>query len=183
MSNIIVLDLEMEQPSNEIIQIGYVIGDKAGKIKHQRSILVKPSQQLSDFIIDLTGITRDRMDSEGVSKAEAMEIMNKDLAKYSPNKKAVTWGSGDVRVLLQQFPEITLHNRYLDMKTLYQMESLATNRSMKRGLFNAAEDLDINTDMFSAHDALSDAIVTYLVFIEYINKFKRLNKVDTIYGF
>jgi len=54
------LDLEMAQPSKKIIQIGAVVGNiVTGEILEKLSIIVNPKEQLTEFIINLTGITQE----------------------------------------------------------------------------------------------------------------------------
>ena len=181
MSHVIALDLEMDQPSNNIIEIGYVIADRRGVIKLQRSILIKQDVVINPQVVELTGITDAMLKSGGVDKEEATRIMNEDLDKYSPSKMAITWGVGDVRLLLQQFPEIALNNRYLDVKALYQIECAANNDTMQSGLFKACNKLGISVHLLQAHRAHHDAEATYLVYMNYINKFRKIRAMEKIW--
>lgn len=176
MSKYIILDLEMEQPSDEIIEIGYVVGDKMGRIFENESIYVKIEQPLSPYISELTGISDETLATFGIHKHEVAAKFNDIIQRHKVNPKALTWGAGDVRLLLQQYPEILLHNRYLDMKTLFQVEAIANNKTMKKGLFAAATLLNIPQEERKAHSAKDDAYITYLVFVHYVNKFNNINK-------
>jgi len=48
------LDLEMNQPSGKIIQIGAVVGDTAtGEVSHRLRIYVNPGESVAQMITDL----------------------------------------------------------------------------------------------------------------------------------
>ena len=60
------LDLELNQPSGKIIQIGAVVGDTDnGDILDRYRAYVDPGEPLQQFIIDLTGITEDDIKTKG----------------------------------------------------------------------------------------------------------------------
>lgn len=181
MSKYLVIDLEMNQPSNTIIEIGYVVGDKTGRVFENESIFVKTEEQIAPYITDLTGISNELLSEKGLHPSLISDLVNSIIAKHNVSLKAITWGAGDVRLLLNQFPQINLHNRYLDMKTIYQLEAIANNKTMAKGLFNAATSLGINNGAYVAHRAKDDALVTYLVFVEYIRKFKKIEQTRKIW--
>ena len=53
------LDLELNQPSGKIIQVGIAIGDKNTRFEDYvvRKWYIDPQEPISEFINDLTGIT------------------------------------------------------------------------------------------------------------------------------
>ena len=53
------LDLELNQPSGKIIQVGVAIGDKNTRFEDYvvRKWYIDPQEPISEFINDLTGIT------------------------------------------------------------------------------------------------------------------------------
>lgn len=181
MSKYFIFDLEMNQPSNTIIEIGYVVGDKKGKIYENESVYVRVEEEITPYITELTGISNTTTDMLGIHPDAVAKKINGIIERHNTSLKAVTWGAGDVRALLSQYPEISLHNRYLDMKTLYQMECIATNESMQSGLFKAASKRHIDTGTIMAHRAKDDAYVTYLLFVQYLNKFKKLEQMRKIW--
>ena len=63
-ADFIALDLELEQPSNEIIQIGiaWVCRDCEDNTIHKKNFYVTPSGSVSPFIQDLTGIKDEHFD-------------------------------------------------------------------------------------------------------------------------
>ena len=178
MSKYFIFDLEMNQPSNKIIEIGYVVGDKKGRIYEKGSVYPIIDEPITSYITELTGISQDMLDTP---PEQVAGIINQVIKRHNPSLKPITWGSGDVHQLLSQYPGISLHNRYLDMKTLYQMECIATNESTQSGLFRAASRRDIDTGTLAAHKAVDDAYVTYLLFVQYINKFKKLDQMRKIW--
>lgn len=71
----IVLDLEMNQPSGKIIEIGAVCLDiKTGKMFDPFQILVKIDEEVSPEITELTGITSDMLNEEGVDLVIALRL-------------------------------------------------------------------------------------------------------------
>jgi hypothetical protein len=57
MSKVISIDLEMNMPSQKIIQLGYVIGDPiTGRVFVSRSLTINPNEILNPEITALTGI-------------------------------------------------------------------------------------------------------------------------------
>ncbi len=73
--NIVCLDLELAQPSNKIIEVGYCIGNfTTGEIKYKGYSFCNPEEQLSQYIIDLTSITQSDVDSAG-SALDAYNVL------------------------------------------------------------------------------------------------------------
>lgn len=182
MSKVLVIDLEMNQPSDTIIEIGYIVGNKDGRVFEKGSVYHDTTEEISKYITDLTGIDNTLLKEKGLPTGQITQAMNDVINRHSPAGKVVVWGQGDVHLLLSQFPEININRRYLDMKTIYQMEKLSTNSSMKSGLFKAAKDLGIDIGSNVAHRGSDDAYITYLVFCHYVNKFKKIAKTESIWG-
>src|SRR5918911_436132 len=100
--NILVIDLELNQPSESIIELGYVIGNpKSGEILRKNSILINPNETLSEVIIELTSITQDMVDS-GSSLHFAYQTMVADVVKYEAIPVIHQWGVGDSFLLKKQ---------------------------------------------------------------------------------
>jgi len=76
-------DKEYQKENSEIIEIGickYVIS--TGEIEDKRSYYIKPEKsEIGKYCTDLTGITQDKIDSEGVTLDIALKRISK---KYSP---------------------------------------------------------------------------------------------------
>lgn len=108
---IIIIDLEAtcwekeKRPAgqeNEIIEIGLaVLNRKTGEITQNQGILVKPTRSsVSQFCTELTTITQDLLDDNGLSFEEAIQQL---VNEYQPD--AYTWasyGQYDIEKLKQQ---------------------------------------------------------------------------------
>ncbi|WP_449399685.1 exonuclease domain-containing protein [Chryseobacterium wanjuense] len=96
--NILIIDLEAtcwnDRPprgqESEIIEIGICIMDaKTGKILQNEGILVKPQfSKASPFCTELTSITQQMLDDEGILLEDALDILR---AEY--DSKNLTWAS------------------------------------------------------------------------------------------
>lgn len=107
---IIIIDLEATcwqgtipaGQENEIIEIGLAVLDtQTGLISKNKGILIQPQRsKVSPFCTELTTITQDLLDTNGVSFAEAI---NQLLDEYNPN--LYTWasyGQYDLNMLKKQ---------------------------------------------------------------------------------
>lgn len=93
-----------EGQMNEIIEIGVCLLDpKASpmEITDKRSILIKPTESVvSEFCTNLTTITQDMVDTQGISFEEACSILETDYD--SRNRMWVAWGGWDKRFMYKQ---------------------------------------------------------------------------------
>ena len=96
--NILIIDLEAtcweDRPprgqESEIIEIGVCVMDaKTGRISQNEGILVKPQySKVSPFCTELTSITQQMLDDEGVLLEDALDILR---AEY--NSEDLNWAS------------------------------------------------------------------------------------------
>jgi inhibitor of KinA sporulation pathway (predicted exonuclease) len=103
LTKILAIDLEAtcwdgETPSgqrNEIIEIGLTVLDVKTGEREKHGILVKPKHsEISPFCTQLTTITQEMIDAEGVSFEEAMKF----LKEFKPKHRAwASWGDYDRR--------------------------------------------------------------------------------------
>ena len=118
---IISLDLEYNQPSQKIIEIGAVCGNlETGEIIDLFETQVNAEEELNPRIIQLTGITQEMVDSsETLSHAGSSFLSWAKSHREFPN--FMTWGGGDSQDLKNQLnPEHwAFGNRWLDVKTVY----------------------------------------------------------------
>lgn len=188
MSKVISLDLELNQPSRRIIQLGYVIGNiNNGRIFSERSLIINPHEKLGVIedgrtITELTGITQDQVDN-GMSLIEAYEIMCDDIRKYNPTRTPVQWGMGDSECIMRElglnWDTFIFRKRTFDVKALYQIYRLFNNQSVAAGLESAMKSLDLPTN-YRYHNALEDAKATFVTLIELGNKMVLSDKVKKL---
>lgn len=171
------LDLEMNQPSGKIVQIGAVIGDtQTGEIVDRIRIYVNPGEPVAEFITELCGITQQQIDAEGVSLEEAY-LQLKKFHKQANFINPVSWGGGDSQEIYEQLSEDTRKSwcfgrRWIDAKTVFvsqmiahqnHVESSGLSASMKRvGLQFAGRQ----------HDAQDDAENTFKMYQYMLNSLR-----------
>ena len=141
LNTFIALDLEMNQPSGKIIQVGIAIGDRLQSEEEYTTSrwLLDPDEPISPEIVALTGIT----DAMIADQAVTWERLAQELAELLESQalfiNPVTWGAGDVPELLAairargiKFPY--LGRRWVDIKTHHTMRSLAVGKNPSGGL-------------------------------------------------
>lgn len=174
---IVAIDLELNQPSNKIIQIGAVIGDlRSGEVVSSFSIFADPGEQLSDEIVKLTGIQQSDVDGAG-ALLDAYGALVEWMAPYSElrQREALTWGGGDTTDLFQQlgvpFDQWVFSRRWTDVKTVFSAWRMAQGRPWDGGLARAMTKLGL---VFEGrkHNALDDARNTFRIFYRLLGEFK-----------
>lgn len=173
------IDLEFNQPSNKIIQIGACIFNiSTSEIISKLSIHVNPNEALSDFITQLTGINQEHVDS-GKSLIDAYS----DLVAFHKHHKSfcnpVTWGQGDLEAIRAQVMQGQLGNpggwpfgrRIIDTKTLFVSWRLSQGIPIQGGLARSMLKVGLKFEG-AKHDALDDAINTARMYVAMLTKFK-----------
>lgn len=184
-TNFLSLDLELNQPSDKIIQIGAVAGNIfTGDIVDQLSILVKIDEKLciDASICDipkLTGITDAMLQKDGISLLAAYEQLANFRVKNNCHRTPMTWGGGDIPALKSQLKDSGLNfsegfgvnkhlpmfcfgRRWIDIKSLYQVYMLMNGNTMQAGLRKAINKMGL-TFYGRAHNAQYDAYNTFKV--------------------
>jgi inhibitor of KinA sporulation pathway (predicted exonuclease) len=168
---IISVDLEMNQPSNKIIEIGAVAGNiVTGEITSIFDSCVSIDEQLDPRISKLTGITQEELDKsppihEVLPQFFAWARANKD------NLNPMTWGGGDTQLLRLELEKLAAPNvawpfghRWIDVKTVYtaylHSQGVMVTRS---GLARSMVKLGL-TFKGRKHRAVCDAYNTFVVY-------------------
>lgn len=133
----VALDLEYNQPSGTIIQVGVAIGN-ASQSQHEYVVRrwdLKVDEPISEFITQLTGIT-DEDCFAGVGLAQCAEELGNLLREHEVFVNPVTWGGGDSADLLRAFAQaqVEFHHfgrRWIDVKTWATLLSLARSQTGK----------------------------------------------------
>lgn len=107
---ILVIDLEAtcwegRQPKDqvsEIIEIGICVLDtQDGSISKNKGILIKPEKSsVSPFCTQLTTITQDMLDTEGISFSEACKLLRTEYDAY--NYTWASYGAYDINIMKNQ---------------------------------------------------------------------------------
>ncbi len=176
------LDLEMNQPSKRIIQIGACVGDVTnGEILETLSVFVNPNEELAPFIIDLTGIKQEDVDS-GMNLPEAYDKLVELFKKQTPFINPVTWGGGDIVEIFNQlnkyYPDHKFDNvfgrRWIDVKTLFVCWKLGIGQgnNMQGGLAKSLTKFGLKFEG-KKHNATDDAVNTFRMYCAMLKKFTK----------
>jgi len=172
------LDLEMSmhpyrQDKNfiqEIIQVGYYLEDKNGKIIEEYNEIIKPTihKKLTKRTLKFLEITQHEVDN-GINYEEFYVHFKQLVMKYAP--AIIVWGRNDFLALresyrINKFPSLKKKTRYIN---LLKMHKNYFNLKNDLGLFNALK-LYSEPNGAQMHNALEDAKAT----LEIFNGFKRV---------
>jgi len=165
------LDLEMNQPSGNIIQIGACACEIAsGEVLDTfcQYITLPGDEQITPFIAGLTGISQAQVDMVGVPIAEGYQNLRNFMQKYDIHFSVVTWGGGDNVELVTQAQAadpnaVGLGRRWIDAKTLYISYRLAIGLDIQSGLAKSMTKMGL---VFKGrkHDAVDDAVNTWTMY-------------------
>jgi len=163
------VDLEMNQPSGRIIQIGAIVGNiYTGEVLERFSRFVDPNEPLTEFIINLTGIKQAEIDSEGVTLPEAYLDLVALHKRHKTFCNPITWGGGDIETIREQLgPDHKgpwpFGRRWIDVKTLYISHRLSKKAFFVGGLAKSMTRVGLAFNG-SKHNALADAENTFLMY-------------------
>lgn len=172
------LDLELNQPSGKIIQIGAVIGDtKTGDISQRLKIYVNPGEPIAPFITDLCGITQDQIDSDGVDLDTAYSQLKSWHRQHSEFMNVITWGGGDSDTIYRQLSDASKDDwcfgrRWIDAKTIHVSSMIAKQDKVYSGGLSTAMKAYNLKFQGRKHDALDDAENTFKIYYEMIYRLR-----------
>lgn len=161
--NYCVLDLEMNQPSNRIIEVGAVcFNSRSGKITSRFSQYVKlpDGELLNPDITKLTGITE-----KDLAAARAIDLVQYNLAFWAGangcSRNMATWGT-DYWILKEVY-RATDPQFHFPWKNFLNVKEMATllraalpNKKQRGGLASAIEAFGLKFEG-EPHRALADA--------------------------
>lgn len=166
------IDLELDQPSNKIIQLGAVIANlDTGEILEKVSYIIKYPDKLNPFIIKLTGITDEMITTEGISLHDAYVQLKTLHKKHNCFMNPITWGGGDsveLKAELETDPQFIptewcFGRRWIDCKTVFITLALGAGAKMQSGLAKSMVRMGLS---FSGrkHWATDDALNTFILY-------------------
>lgn len=174
------LDLEMNQPSKKIIQIGAVVGNiSTGEIIERISLFVNPKERINPGITELTKITQ-----EDVNNGDTLENAYQKLQfvhlRHGSFINAITWGGGDSLELLNQLKQENVNfdeqswcfgRRWIDAKTLFISWRLANGKPIQGGLAKTMTKFGL-AFKGQKHNAMHDAENTFNLYRKMLNLLK-----------
>lgn len=180
--NVMALDLELNQPSNTIIEIGICIGDvDTGAVLERKHWFIYTGEEINPYITQLTTITQEMIDREAVFLDEAYKEMVELYKKHNCTLNFLTWGGGDHRAVRQQLqnhyqlnPNVErlpweFGHREYDVKTLFLAFAMADCKKVRSGLAKSMTRVGLNFEG-TKHRAIDDAYNTFRLFIHLIKK-------------
>lgn len=176
------IDLEFSMPpytsigafDSEIVEYGFVIEDDNGMIITEETSLVNPTNELgiTDRTLDFLSLKKEDFKKAATPK-EFYDCLKEALEEFNPI--ILVWGLNDIQMLnnfyeRHNFEPLTNRASFINL-----MQLLKNYFGVKSdiGLFKAIEYFDTTFTKEQKHDALTDALVTSLVFHhfkEYANK-------------
>jgi inhibitor of KinA sporulation pathway (predicted exonuclease) len=167
--NFLSLDLELNQPSNKIIQVGAVVGNvKTGQIFERVSLFTKLDEPLNPYIQKLCNITPEMLE-QGVSLDDAGLRLMELKRSYDCAVNPITWGGGDAQLLKQQTETVFFGHRWFDVKTLYQFYALKQGLPLQGGLAKVMTRFGMKFQG-TKHRADDDAYNTFLLAVKLLEK-------------
>lgn len=166
---IIVLDLEMNQPSKKIIQIGAVeVQLPEGKITPFFSEIVNPGELPSAYISQLTGITTKDVKNARPLSEGLQEFWAKIQTLEKPYSLAA-WGLDCPKIVKDSkklgIKGIPKDLTSYDIRSICGIHTLLEGRKAKsRGLANVAKFYGIPLD--NHHNAYEDALATAKIVVK-----------------
>lgn len=173
--NILALDLELNQDpkGSKIIEVGACCGNtQTGEVFEKYSAFVNPNETLQEFIIKLTSITQEQVDSAG-NILDAYLGMEAMASKYDCLHMPLVWGLGDGYALRKELPKTCVWNfgkRELDVKAVFQAYQMAKGEKIHAGLSKAMTKLGMQFNG-KKHRAVDDAVNTFLIYCQLLKHF------------
>lgn len=175
------LDLELNQPSGKIIQVGIAIGSATDKKYFTKKWYIDPKEPISEFITGLTGITDADIRNESWSHSYVAEELGALIKEHNCFINPITWGGGDSSELQAEFSKQCVDfphfgRRWIDVKTWYTFLMLARGKKPSGGLASAmgAYKLQFNG---LAHRADVDAENTLAFFFKLLERQRGLEQL------
>ena len=141
--------------TSEIIEIGISLLDThSGEICESRSILIKPKHStVSPFCTELTTITQELLDKEGIGFTQACDILSAEYSQYT----WASYGAYDINMMKSQCRErgiqYPLSENHINVKIFF-----AEKKGLKKkiGMAGALHILDIPLEG-THHRGIDDA--------------------------
>jgi single-stranded-DNA-specific exonuclease len=188
---LIFLDLEttgLNPHNDEIIEIG-ALKVRNGVIIQTFQKLIKIQKQLSQEIINITGITQDMLDRDGISIVDAL----KELMEFTGERKMIGHNliDFDLKFLQQQLKKAGLSQINNPMEDTLKMSKVMLKKAKDHQLLTIANYLGHYPDPAQMHRSIADCMVCSEVyrrlligrntrFVEMINEYLPLAAIGTV---
>lgn len=158
------LDLEMNQPSGKIIQIGAAYGHRDTVVDLKYSCLVNPGETIDPRIYKLTGINDSHV-ANAPDILDAARTFADWIGSLNPQPfiNPVTWGGGDSIELQRQSIPFRFGRRWIDVKTIHVFRCFRDGKKIQGGLSKVMIQYGLQFEG-RKHDAGDDAVNTLRLF-------------------
>lgn len=177
------LDLELNQPSGKIIQVGIAIAKADDKFENYftKKWYINPNEPIGQFINDLTGITDSDISSYCVGHETIAREIGELIKEHRCFVNPVTWGGGDSVELLAEFSKNCVDfphfgRRWIDCKTFYTFMMFARGKNPSGGLASAMGVFKLQFKG-AAHRADIDAANTLALFFKFLERQRGLENL------
>ena len=179
--NFIALDLELNQPSGKIIEIGIAIGNPTDGIVKNTNWYVDPGESIDESIVELTGIDDSIIDIEATPVSFIVQDLTTIFESYQPFPNPVQWGGSDADILrkeflLQGFDLKLFGRRQIDVKTIYSFLQISRGRSITGGLKGCMERYGMKF-FGGPHRALDDARNTLEFYFKLLRRQQNMERI------
>jgi hypothetical protein len=191
------IDLELNQPSNNIIQIGACTFNTDSKTPYvpekTLSVFIDPNEPVNwnhhlntrETLGSLLGDTfKTEWEIHKVSTEEGLVLFWDFIKNSQSGRKVIQWGNGDIQQILNQSkianvrPSIIVKD--LNIKRVYELlYKPILEKNKGGGLFKACENMGVPFEG-RAHDALVDAINTGKLTVkmfEILSNYQKIKKL------
>jgi inhibitor of KinA sporulation pathway (predicted exonuclease) len=179
--NFIALDLELNQPSNKIIEIGIAIGNPTDGIVKNTNWYVDPDEPIDESITQLTGIDDAIIEMEATSLSFVLQDLTTIFESYQPFPNPVQWGGSDADILRKEFLLKGIDcklfgRREIDVKTIYSFLQISRGRSITGGLKGCMERYKVPF-VGTPHRAMDDARNTLQFYFTLLNRQQNMERI------
>jgi inhibitor of KinA sporulation pathway (predicted exonuclease) len=179
--NFIAIDLELNQPSGKIIEIGIAIGNPTDGIVKNTQWYVDPDEKIDESITELTGIDDATIEMDSTPLHVVAEQLTTIFSAYEPFPNPVQWGGSDADILRKEFLLKGIDcklfgRREIDVKTIYSFLQISRGRSITGGLKGCMERYKVPF-VGTPHRAMDDARNTLQFYFTLLNRQQNMERI------
>ena len=145
-----------------VTQFAFIITDGTRNYI-RKEYLIKEDYEISDFITELTGITREKVDKDGIRFAEAWRLFNAYLEEYNCEYIIAHNANFDTRVMKAAYKRMKTNSNSgsypeIDMTLFNDIKSRNIFTSAFINLFKYSPKLLVNIDIILKNNTSNDMI-------------------------
>jgi len=180
------VDIEVDQPSKRLIQIGAAAFDTDNlRFRLDFNKYVNVQNINWTYMKDILPYGQDLIDKQGVSEKEVVDSFWKWLKDISMGKRYVQWGRGDMEFIINlsnNSPDYIQQNFFniIDVKQIYKnLYQPAMRLPAEHGLGQACRNT-LGEFKFVQHDGWNDAYNTGLLYMKMFQDLQQFRKIKEV---